>query len=216
MQLVFFSFIFNAPCTYRKIRCDDYCNIFWEFGVANKHAPVETKTRADDVVLRLNICLLTGEPNVRSTPERDVSLAPVRRGRRDDGDEQKRPGTESWAVLWSSPAFVPFCPARPSPWTVESCFLRQDLGLLRWFVVFIAREKYRFIAKKVRLILTYKLKRTDPSTSTVASHTPIFCHSSSTVYSIFYFLKSLIADWSVVCSTISIPSILDYKSFQKY
>ena len=82
----------------------------WKY-VYQKFSPqmksVETKTRADDVVLRLNICLLTGEPNVRSTPERDVSLAPVRRGRRDDGDEQKRPGTESWAVLWSSPAFVP-------------------------------------------------------------------------------------------------------------
>ena len=33
MQLVFFS-TFNAPCTYRKIRCDDYYSTFWELNTA--------------------------------------------------------------------------------------------------------------------------------------------------------------------------------------
>jgi len=33
----FFSHIFNAPCTYRKIQCDGYCNTFLDFGQATKH-----------------------------------------------------------------------------------------------------------------------------------------------------------------------------------
>ena len=30
VQLVFFSSTFNDLCTYRKIRCDGYCNTFWQ------------------------------------------------------------------------------------------------------------------------------------------------------------------------------------------
>ena len=54
MQLVFFSSTFNAPCTYRKIRCDGYCSTFWENFSRTKQGLCDTAQRKAQVPVRLS------------------------------------------------------------------------------------------------------------------------------------------------------------------